>query len=227
MGVFVAFSIFLLWAAHLLYCLSAVDFRFDSILAYVHLLVQAYLSTGLFITAHDAMHGSVSPNRRVNRLIGRTAAFLFAAFSYKKLYSNHMKHHQYSGEERDPDFLISSQNFFLWLGVFFYRYASVLQIVIMAVLFNLLNLFFPTARVVAFWMIPPFISTVQLFLFGTFLPHRLPHTEGMGPHHARSQKKNAFVALISCYNFGYHLEHHELPGVPWWKLQRVKAGESR
>lgn len=30
---------------------------------WIHLVVQAYLFTGLFITAHDAMHGTVSPNR--------------------------------------------------------------------------------------------------------------------------------------------------------------------
>lgn len=225
MGLFVAVVIFALWGAHLVYCFLAVNFHFSSPMAYVHLLVQAYLSTGLFITAHDAMHGTVSRSHRVNRTVGRIAAFLFAAFSYTKLHGNHMKHHRNSGSERDPDFLSSSQNFFLWFGVFFYRYASVLQIVIMAVLFNLLNLIVPTGRVVAFWVIPPFISTLQLFFFGTFLPHRLPHTEEMGPHHARTQRHNPVLALISCYNFGYHLEHHESPGVPWWRLGRVKAEE--
>lgn len=224
MGVFAAIVVFAMWGGHLAYCLLSVDFRFDSPLSYLHLLLQAYLSTGLFITAHDAMHGAVSRNHRLNRAIGTMAALLFAAFSYKKLHRNHMNHHRYSGQERDPDFLTTSQNFFLWFGVFFYRYASIGQIMIMAILFNLLNLVLPTERVVAFWMIPPFISTLQLFFFGTYRPHRLPHTEEMGPHHARSQKLNPLFALLSCYNFGYHLEHHEAPGVPWWRLGRVKAG---
>jgi len=227
MGIFVALVIFVLWGAHLAYCLLALDFSFRSPVAYLHLLIQAYLSTGLFITAHDSMHGAVSTNRTVNRLVGRIAAFLFAGFSYRKLHRNHMLHHQYSGRTKDPDFFSRSQNFFMWLGVFFYRYASVLQIVMMALIFNLLRLVLPASQVIAYWMIPPFIATVQLFLFGTYLPHRLPHTEEMGPHRARSQKQNAVVALLTCYNFGYHLEHHESPGTPWWRLGKVKAVESK
>lgn len=223
MGVFVAIIVMLAWAAHLAYCLLEVSFSFTSPLSYLHVLLQAYLSTGLFITAHDAMHGAVSRNHLLDRAVGRTAAFLFAGFSYRKLHRNHMLHHRYPGSGRDPDFLLRSQSFFPWFAVFFYRYASVLQIVIMAVLFNLLDYFFPTGRVVAFWMIPPFLSTFQLFFFGTFLPHRLPHTEEMGPHHARTQQQNALFALLSCYNFGYHLEHHESPGTPWWRLGQLKA----
>lgn len=226
MGVFVAIVVMLAWAAHLFYCLLEVSFSPASPVSYLHVLLQAYLSTGLFITAHDAMHGAVSRNHRLNNAVGRLAAFLFAGFSYRKLHRNHMLHHRYPGRDRDPDFFPRSQNFFLWFGVFFYRYASVLQIIIMAVLFNLLAHFLPLARVIAFWMIPPFISTVQLFLFGTFLPHRLPHTDEMGEHHARSQRQNALFALLSCYNFGYHLEHHESPGTPWWRLGRLKAGRT-
>lgn len=223
MGLLVALLIVVLWVAHLFFCLFTVDFRFASPEAYLHVAVQAYLCTGLFITAHDAMHGAVSRNWRVNRLVGRITSFLFASFSYRKLLRNHMLHHRYPGQERDPDYLSASQTFPVWFVVFFYRYASVLQVSIMALLFNLLNLAFPVSRVIAFWMIPPFIAALQLFLFGTYLPHRLPHTEEMGPHHARSQRRNALLALLSCYNFGYHLEHHESPGTPWWRLGRLKA----
>lgn len=227
MGIVAAIVIFLLWILHLGYCLLAIDFSLDSPLSYLHILIQAYLSTGLFITAHDSMHGSVSRTHRgINGAAGRLAAFLFAGFSYRKLLRNHMLHHRYSGGERDPDFFGGSQNFFIWFAVFFYRYASVLQIVVMAIIYNVLDLFLPAPRIIAFWMIPPFIATFQLFFFGTYLPHRLPHTEEMGPHHARSQKHNALFALLSCYNFGYHLEHHESPGVPWWRLGRLKAERS-
>ena len=150
------------------------------------------------------------------------AAFLFAAFSYRKLHRNHMKHHRWPGEERDPDFYPKSQNFLVWFAVFFYRYATVLQIVIMAALFNVLIRLVPTANVILFWMIPAFLGTFQLFYFGTYRPHRYPHTEDMHPHNARSQRKQHLLAMLSCYFFGYHHEHHESPGTPWWRLYRIK-----
>lgn len=188
-----------------------------------HMLVQAYLYTGLFITAHDAMHGSVSRNRKLNRLLGRLAAFLFAAFSYKRLHANHMKHHRWPGEDRDPDFSPRSQSFLVWFVRFFAHYVTIVQILIMAAIFNLLNLVMPTTNVILFWMIPAFLGTFQLFYFGTYRPHRYPHTGQMQPHRARSQRKNHLLAMLSCYFFGYHYEHHASPGTPWWGLARIKG----
>jgi beta-carotene/zeaxanthin 4-ketolase len=230
-GVLPAFLIIGLWAGHLVYALAFVPVPIagetdGSVLTwlrlFLHLALQSYFYTGLFITAHDAMHGSASHNRRLNRWIGRVAAFLFAAFSYRKLHANHMKHHRWPGEARDPDFYPRSQNFLVWFVVFFYRYATVIQLVTMALLFNLLRLVVPTWNIIFFWVVPAFIATFQLFYFGTYRPHRYPHTHEMGPHHARSQQKNHFWAMLSCYFFGYHIEHHNSPGTPWWRLHELK-----
>jgi beta-carotene ketolase (CrtW type) len=226
-GVPLALLIIAAWIGHLLYALSAVRIAssptFMHILTIIlHMALQAYLYTGLFITAHDAMHGSVSANRRVNRWIGRVSAFLFAAFSYRKLHRNHMKHHRWPGDERDPDFYLKSQNLFVWFAVFFARYASIVQIIIMAAAFNVLNLLVPTMNVVLFWIVPAFLATFQLFYFGTYRPHRYPHTDEMSPHNARSQRKHHLLAMLSCYFFGYHHEHHDSPGTPWWRLYRLK-----
>jgi fatty acid desaturase len=27
---------------------------------------------------------------------------------------------------------------------------------------------------------------------------------------------------LTCYFFGYHWEHHEAPGIPWWQLYLTK-----
>lgn len=74
-----------------------------------------------------------------------------------------------------------------------------------------------------FWVVPVFLGTLQLFFFGTYLPHRKPHNENMEPHKARTQRKNHLGAMISCYFFGYHFEHHDTPHQPWWKLYRSKS----
>ncbi|MDQ1141520.1 fatty acid desaturase [Pedobacter agri] len=37
-----------------------------------------HLYTGLFITAHDAMHGTISSNKTINNFFGYLAVFIYA-----------------------------------------------------------------------------------------------------------------------------------------------------
>lgn len=198
------------------------EVNFSSPIFYIHIFIQAYLYTGLFITGHDAMHGTVSKNKKFNKVIGTIATFLFAGLSYNRLIKNHFMHHKHPGKESDPDFYTKSQNFFVWWGMFMIRYTTITQLIIMAVAFNILKIWFNDLTLIMFWIIPAFLGTLQLFFFGTYLPHRYPHTETMLPHNARTQKKNHLWAMLSCYFFGYHHEHHESPGTPWWQLYKMK-----
>jgi len=223
MGIFIACSIIILWASNLVYALYRVEVDYLSPLFYIHILIQTYFYTGLFITGHDAMHGTVSRKKAVNNAFGYLTAFLYAGMWYPQLIKNHRLHHQFPGTERDPDFAGKSGNFWLWYLRFMMKYLTVIQLVIMAVLFNLLEIVFPVSRILWFWVVPAFLSTLQLFYFGTFQPHHRPHADNMQPHNARTLKKNHIWALLSCYFFGYHYEHHEYPGTPWWKLYRYKS----
>jgi beta-carotene ketolase (CrtW type) len=223
MGLFLAILIVVVWTAHLLYCLFYVPADSASVWFYVHILLQGYLFTGLFITAHDAMHRSVHKNKQVNTVIGWITSFLFAGMSYKRLRKNHFRHHKYPATANDPDFFTKSQVLPVWWGVFMYRYLTVFQFIIMASLFNILLLWFNEARITFFWVVPAFLGTFQLFYFGTYRPHKYPHKESMEPHKARTLKKNHLLAMISCYFFGYHYEHHESPRTPWWKLYQTKS----
>lgn len=191
---------------------------------YVHVLVQAYLYTGLFITGHDAMHRSVSRVKWINNTVGTVAVYLFASLSYRRLIRNHWDHHRYPGTEKDPDFYVRSQNFFAWWFSFMARYSTFWQFLSMAIIYNLLHHLagIPTASLLVFWILPAVLATFQLFYFGTYVPHRKPHTEEMGKHRARTLARNHLWAMISCYFFGYHREHHEAPGVPWWQLYKTK-----
>lgn len=212
----------MLWGFHLFYCLSYVNVNWTNPSFYIHVFLQGYLYTGLFITGHDAMHRTISKNNKVNYVFGVISSFLFAGLSYRKLLTNHFQHHKNPGTENDPDFYIYSQNFILWWLVFLKRYATITQVIIMATLFNVLKIWFVEISIFAFWVIPAFLGTIQLFYFGTYLPHRYPHTDKMKPHNARTQKKNHLWGMLTCYFFGYHLEHHESPGTPWWRLYKLK-----
>jgi beta-carotene ketolase (CrtW type) len=191
---------------------------------YLHMVLQTYLYTGLFITGHDAMHQSVSRAKRLNSAVGALAVFLFAGMSYRRLIRNHWEHHKYPATEKDPDYSIRFQNFFAWWFTFMVRYTTLWQLIAMAIIFNVLERVagVPVPSLVVFWIIPAILGTFQLFYFGTFVPHRRPHTEAMGKHRARTLKRNHLWAMVSCYFFGYHNEHHLYPGTPWWKLYQVK-----
>lgn len=221
-GILICFLIIIFWISHLHYCLvyAVADFMSPSL--YFHILFQTYLYTGLFISAHDAMHGSISYSKRLNNIIGRLCTFLFAALSYKQLLAKHALHHKHAGREEDPDFYPGRQNLFKWWFKFLVTYATTIQLIFMAIAYNLGKLIVPEANLLVFWVLPAFLSSFQLFYFGTYLPHKYPHEQNMEPHKARSQRKNHIFAMISCYFFGYHYEHHEQPGIPWWKLYSVK-----
>jgi beta-carotene/zeaxanthin 4-ketolase len=222
MGILIAITVILLWLGHLLYLLFFVEPDFSSPVFYLHILIQGYLYTGLFITAHDSMHGAVSGNRRLNNFIGHLSTTLFAFLPYNVLKKSHYMHHRYPATEKDPDFSVKSNNFFLWWFSFMKNYTRWWQIFLMAVTFNLLLLRFTEVKLIAFWVVPAFLGTFQLFFFGTWMPHKRPITDDMKPHNARTQKKNHLLAMLSCYFFGYHREHHESPRTPWWKLYKLK-----
>ena len=189
------------------------------LLAIPLVLLMTFLYTGLFITAHDAMHGIVSKTRWVNRAIGTLCALLFSFNFFSKLNPAHHEHHRYVATEKDPDYYHGS--FVRWYVKFLWQYVTIWQIVLMAITYNLLKLVFPMENLIVFWMLPAVLSTVQLFYFGTYLPHRGEHTAD-DPYKSNPHRRSHLYAFITCYFFGYHYEHHAYPATPWWLLWRVK-----
>jgi len=222
MGILYAIIVLLCWSMHLLYILLYQRIDPADLWFWFNLLLQTWMFTGLFITAHDAMHGTVAKNRFINNALGGIASILYAGLWYPKLKAKHYLHHLSPGTERDPDYTTGNQNFFIWWFRFMRQYLTIWQILIMAALFNIGLIWFSEMQLIVLWIIPSVISTFQLFYFGTYIPHRLPHTAAMNPHKARSQRHNHFMALLTCYFFGYHYEHHASPRTPWWLLYRIK-----
>lgn len=217
-GVYIAFTVILIWFGVMVFSLQ-LPLNTSSPLNYVLVLVIMHLYTGLFITAHDAMHGSVSRNLKLNHAIGHVTATLFSFNFYKRLFPKHHEHHKFVATDKDPDY--HGGNFFIWYLSFLGQYITIWQILLMAITFNILKLFIPTENLILFWMLPAVLSTLQLFYFGTYLPHRGEHS-AENVHKSGSQKLNHVWAFISCYFFGYHYEHHASPGTPWWQLWKVK-----
>ena len=188
-----------------------------------------WLYVGLFIVAHDCMHGTLVPFRpSLNRLVGRLCLLVYAGFDFDAMNRKHHLHHRHAGTAGDPDFdARAPQGFWRWYAKFFGEYFSGREFsIIFAVVCAYLLLGAPLLNIWIFWALPAVLSSLQLFAFGTYLPHRpSPMAAFSDRHNARSSRFGWLVSLMTCFHFGYHHEHHEHPGLPWWRLPAAHALE--
>jgi len=189
-------------------------------------LVQCWLSVGVFIVSHDAMHGSLAPGwPRLNGIIGGTLLFLYAGFGWRKMRDAHFDHHRHSGKAGDPDFDSDNpSHFWRWYKTFLKRYFSWLSLLYVNVVVGIywIVVGVPIAQLVLVFALPAIASSLQLFYFGTFRPHSHADDKFEDRHNARSDSFPALVSLATCFHFGYHAEHHRSPQTPWWGLPRYR-----
>lgn len=187
---------------------------------------MSWLFTGLFITAHDGMHGSITrAHPRLNHALGAIAVGLYATFDYRVLRRAHREHHAQPGRLGDPDWH-DGQNTgpVRWFLTFILHYLSFWQLARMVLLFAVVQELAETPNVLLFWALPSLLSVFQLFFFGTYLPHRRPAGGYTNRHHATSTPMSRLASLLTCFNFGgYHREHHEHPSEPWWHLPSLRT----
>ena len=224
-GLLIALLIIGIWATSLIFLCSLDLTQVPAWVIPFAVVWQIFLYTGLFITAHDAMHGAVFPlNPQVNNGVGTLVLLLYGLFSYKKLLRKHWLHHHHPASDLDPDFHDGKHhNPIAWYLHFMKGYWSWTRLIGLMITFHIihLTLHIPESNLVLFWVLPSILSSVQLFFFGTFLPHREPETGYGSRHRATTYPLPPFWSFLACYHFGYHEEHHEYPHVPWWRLPQV------
>ncbi len=185
-------------------------------------LLQCWLSVGMFIVAHDAMHGSLAPGRKnVNAGTGAFVLFLYAGFGWRSLRDAHFDHHRHVGTAEDPDFSAgNARQFWPWYSQFLRRYFTwrSMAFVWTVVLTYYFLLSVPPENILLLYGIPAIASSLQLFYFGTYRPHRLDDHGFSDRHNSRSNDFGWVKSLLTCFHFGYHHEHHLSPGTPWWAL---------
>lgn len=193
------------------------------------LVALTWLSVGVYIVAHDAMHGSLCPaNRAAGNLIGAAAVWLYAGFTFERLVPKHHAHHRSPGSAGDPDFSVTTPNRALgWYGQFIKAYFGPREMFVMVLRVGFYMLLGARLEnILLFFALPGLLSSFQLFYFGTFLPHRHAPEGGtvrFADHHrARSNDYGTLMSLLTCFHFGYHHEHHLHPGEPWWRLPALR-----
>lgn len=184
--------------------------------------LQCWLSVGVFIVCHDAMHGSLAPGwQKMNSALGAILLFLYAGFAWRKIRDAHFAHHKHTGKDGDPDFdTAHPTQFWAWYWTFFKRYfgwQSLLYVhTVVGIYLFVFNI--PFMQIFLLYGAPALLSSLQLFYFGTYRPHRHLGEAFADGHNARSDNFSTLASLASCFHFGYHLEHHRRPDVPWWAL---------
>lgn len=223
-GVGVALAVYALWAISLvpaaLLPLTITPLHLAGGVALI--LLRTFLCTGIFITAHDAMHGLAAPGHpRLNDALGALCTRSYAGFSFGELRAAHHRHHDTPARDGDPDWHDGTHpGFWRWLLAFGGRYMRWSQIVIIAIAHNIgvRLLGVPEPQMWVFVWLPAVLSALQLFTFGTWMPHREPVGGHTNPHAARSSGFPPWLSFVTCYHFGYHLTHHAFPWIPWWRL---------
>lgn len=236
LGLAVAAVVLISWWTSLLSTLLIDVAKLPVLVVAAIVLVRAFLHTGLFITAHDAMHGTVfHQNRKINDWVGHLTSLTYAFLNYKNLLKKHWLHHRSPASKDDPDYC-ERQGILIWYLTFMKGYLSgpacLTMLVGVNLTFCILTLIFHVQPVnlFLFWLLPIVLSSLQMFYFGIFLPHRRPQEGYTNRHRADSSHYQPFWSFVSCYHFGYHWEHHEYPHIPWYRLPSVrgalKAGSS-
>lgn len=225
-GLLLAAGIVLGWVGSWLWLLPTSLSQLPPALVAMVVLVRTVLQTGLFIVAHDAMHGSLWPGKpEANRRVGQLMLALYASLPYRICTQNHALHHRHAGHPLDPDHhMEGEQLFWRWYGKFMASYLSPGQLISLVSGWGLWMVLAaavsptPIQNVLLFGVLPLLLSSLQLFVVGTFLPHR----SALGLHRARSLHWPEWASLLACFHFGYHFEHHAFPDVPWHGLPAVR-----
>lgn len=197
----------------------------------------------IYTVMHEAVHYNISSRRHglrwVDTVLGHAAGFLLWQFVDHHR-EQHMMHHKHANEEHDPDINArgSFPGYIFWrLPVALVNYFNPFALYAQckeygvskagirrsltgfafnaAVLIGLIVAGFGI-EVLVLWFIPWWIgNTVMLTMF-TWLPHH--------DHHETGRYRDTRVFDFPGANFvllgqGYHLIHHMMPAVPWYRYK--------
>ena len=228
-GLSLALLLLLGWGASTLGLLSTDLAQWPWWLLGFAVLLRTLLQTGLFIVGHDAMHGVLVPRHpRWNHALGACALWLYAGLAYGDCRQQHQSHHRCTASRHDPDFHPDpAAGPGRWYLRFMAGYLSPGQMGrLLGCWAALLLLSRPAnpgswANLLLLCTLPLLLSSLQLFLFGTYLPHRVQRS----PHSAMAPASldwPAWLSLLACFHFGYHREHHEHPELAWFELPTLR-----
>ena len=196
---------------------------------------------GISLFTHEAVHGTLSRDRKLNALAGALCA-LPVWQNYSAYRVLHLRHHDDQGGAHDPDhyanytgrswgvavlnwlrLLLGYPVYIIAIPVLGWRHGSwkaragiaaelALTVGVAAVAWQLL----PTAWIIHAWALPMLFINTMVNIRGMSQHTLLEHAddEVLG---TRSILTGRLVRFFMC-NENYHLEHHLYPAIPWYHL---------
>ena len=202
---------------------------------------------GLASLLHEAIHGSIFRNRRLDYWAGFLTGLpgLLGVTAYRV---THLPHHWYNRTERDPaEIMNMTKNrgllkifFYLWIigGMFLMivmtpigaqkyakpnekRMIAAEYVTLLAVIAGLVLAgwrFGFLGAIIEVWAVPLLFAALIANVRG-WSEHMLT-LPGHPLHQSRTVSSNRLLSLLFV-NANYHLEHHLFPGMPWYNLPKL------
>jgi len=207
-------------------------------------LIAAASLHGISLFTHEAVHGVLSRNKVLNRVLGIACAMpvLQNYSAYKVL---HLRHHKHLGHQGDPDhydnytrwtWLVFSMHwlrlivgypiYIVMIPILGFRQGKpsdrcwiALEVLLLFIAIGIAFSVTPWNVILHAWVIPMILINTMVNIRGmsqhTFLEEPDDPVRG-----TRSILTNRLTEFFMC-NENYHLEHHLFPSVPWYNLKRL------
>jgi fatty acid desaturase len=204
----------------------------------------------LLILMHDAAHGLLFTDRRVNEWVAELLLAWPLGVSMVAYRRNHLAHHRWLSTARDPDFVrkAGEPDWQVWhsvrdlsgLGVFkqlkLARNISVLEpprrkavrLTVSLAALSLLAFDGLGKAVLLYWLVPWCTWLVFVMRLRSIGEHRRDFVSGSGSTRRSLEGTRTVISgplgriFILPHNVGYHAEHHENPGVPFYRLPELQ-----
>lgn len=184
---------------------------------------MTFAFTGLFILAHEAIHGLLWPGHpRAAHALGALFAFAYAFMDYRTLRARHFEHHADPGGGGDPD-AHASGRFAPHLAVFVLRYLNLPQVALLVLAGSRLGAAGHGRALLLAWVVPLVCSTLLIFWLGIHLVHHpalIRRGLADARHRAATVDLGPFLSFATVLFFNYHWLHHEHPHLTWAQLGR-------
>ncbi len=207
--------------------------------------MNAVFLFAIFTPLHEAVHGNVSGHRPglawLDRLVGYISGIpLFAPYCLFRTvhltHHTHVNHPQYDPdrwvEGRMPLVVLRAITLFPYYAWFVATRRRVLEgrpgdglrglteVAVLVAFATLTAVFLSAKFVLLFWVLPVVLAVVALALLFDWLPHR--------PHNNQDWLRATRIILVPGLKWptfwqNYHLIHHILPNVPFWRYDAVFA----
>jgi sphingolipid 4-desaturase/C4-monooxygenase len=203
-------------------------------------LFGAFVNHALYVLIHECTHNLVFRKKAHNNYLGMLCDFALALPSAMAFRKYHLLHHQHLGEyEMDPDIVCHTEGRLVRDSA----WRKALWVALLGVSQALRPLKVKGVKALDKWIVANIlvIAAVDLFVYLVLGPKALAYLAlstffALGLHpvggrwiqeHYETRKGQETYSYYgplnkTCFNMGYHNEHHDFAGIPWNNLPKLK-----